>query len=491
MLTRFRAMQIGGLCAGATFVVVALSGWLLTQGQTKPALPVTASSPPALPSIAITPQPLPLPEGNENLRVTNDVRVYQAVKDAVVNITANKIVSAHVNTGNDFFDRYSGLTQLVPAQSLGSGFVIHSSGYIITNEHVVEEGTDVSCVFSNGDKLSAQVIATDNEHDLAILKVEPPQPLHAIVLGASEDLMIGEPVYAIGNPFGFAGTMTSGIISAVDRTLDISPSKSYKGLIQTNASINPGNSGGPLLNAYGQVVGVNSAIRADAHGIGFAISVSNMRDLLPAFLNPEALNHAQVGFTLEEKRTERPPANIAASVYVRQVKPGSDADKAGLKNGDLLMAVGGQPVVNIVDALVALGSAKPGETLALEVQRGGSAAKLDIKIPVTQAPPPPPSESETLLLNKLGVRAENLTPALILKHSLASQQGIYITEVQPNSPAGKAGIQSGDVLYQLGRYYVRSTDDVATLLKTVTEPVDAQIGIIRGNTSGRGTVHLQ
>ena len=117
--------------------------------------------------------------------------------------------------------------------------------------------------------------------------------------------MIGEPVYAIGNPFGYTGTMTRGIISAVDRTLEVSPTKSYKGLIQTDASINPGNSGGPLLNAYGQVIGMNTAIRADARGIGFAIAVSNMRDLLPAFLNPEALNRAQVGFTLEEKAPEQ------------------------------------------------------------------------------------------------------------------------------------------------------------------------------------------
>ncbi len=199
----------------------------------------------------------------------------------------------------------------VPAQSLGSGFVIHAAGYIVTNEHVIDQATEVDVVFSNGEKLEAQVLATDNEHDLAVLKVVPKKPLVAIALGTSEDLMIGEPVYAIGNPFGFAGTMTRGIVSAVDRKLEVNSSKSYKGLIQTDASINPGNSGGPLINAYGQVVGINTAIRADAHGIGFAIAVSNMRDLLPAFLNPEATNRAQIGFSVEEKRTMTPPATVS------------------------------------------------------------------------------------------------------------------------------------------------------------------------------------
>ncbi len=424
-----------------------------------------------------------------NLRMTNDVRVYQMTKDAVVNITSTRLVTARVGTGDEVFDRFfGGQIEQVPAQSLGSGFVIHPSGYIITNEHVVEEGTDVECVFSNGDKLAAQVIATDNEHDLAVLKVEPKKPLQAIALGSSEDLMIGEPVYAIGNPFGYAGTMTRGIVSALDRTLEASPTKSYKGLIQTDASINPGNSGGPLLNAYGQVVGINTAIRADAHGIGFAISVSNMRDLLPAFLNPEALNRAQVGFTVEEKRTEKPPADVAAGVFIKQVQVGSDAAKAGLKTADQIVAIGGASVTNVVDALVAMANAKPGDTLALEVARGTLGKKMEIKLPVTKAPVPP---VEDLLLTRMGIKAETVTPALVAKYKLAMRQGIYISAVKADSPAGAAGIEPGDVLYQLGRYRVGSVDDVATLLKTVKEEVDVPIGIVRGNAGGRGSIHLQ
>ena len=299
--------------------------------------------------------------------------------------------------------------------------------------------------------------------------------------------MIGEPVYAIGNPFGYAGTMTRGIVSALDRTLDISQDKSYKGLIQTDASINPGNSGGPLLNAYGQVIGINTAIRADAHGIGFAIAVSNMRDLLPAFLNPEALNKAQVGFSVEEKRSPSGPAAITAAVIVKQVQPGSDADKAGLKNGDAIARVNGTKIVNVVDALVALGTAKAGDTLTLAVDRGVGKFH-DVKVPVTKAPLPPAVD---LMLTKMGVTGETVTPAVAAKHKLLLRQGVYISQVKADSPAAKAGIQPGDVLLQLGRYYVQSVDDVAALLKTVKEQVDAPIRVVRNNSLGRGVITLK
>jgi serine protease Do len=437
--------------------------------------------------------PAILPNGSPNLRVTNDVRVYQMVKDAVVNISSTRIVTARVGTGDQFFDRfYGGQIRQVPATSLGSGFVIHPNGYLVTNEHVVDEATEVEVAFSDGSKLPAQVIATDNEHDLAVLKVEPPahKPLHTLELGSSEGLLIGEPVYAIGNPFGYAGTMTRGIVSAVDRTLEASPTKSYKGLIQTDASINPGNSGGPLLNAYGQVVGINTAIRADAHGIGFAISVSHMRDLLPAFLNAEALNRAHVGFTVEERRTERPPATVLSSVLIKEVQPNSGAAKAGLAPGDQVLAVGNTSVSNIVDAAVAMAAAKPGDTLALTVLRGGGtvAKRLNVRVPVSAMPPTP---VEDVLLTKLGVKAETVTPTLAAKQRLAARQGIYVTAVRPDSPAGTAGIQPGDVLFQLGRYYVNSTDDVATLLKTVDAETEVPIRILRGNALGRGTVLLR
>jgi serine protease Do len=468
-----------------------VSSWLVLLPLLAAGTPAHAQTAPTpTPPHADTPTLSPTPP-TSNLRDTNESRVYRAVKDAVVNISSTKIVTARVGTGDEVFDRFFGGTiRQVPAQSLGSGFVIHPSGYIITNEHVVDQATDVNVVFSDGAKLEAQVLATDSEHDLAVLKVTPKKPLPAITLGSSDDLMIGEPVYAIGNPFGYAGTMTRGIVSALDRTLEAGPDKSYKGLIQTDASINPGNSGGPLLNAYGQVIGINTAIRADAHGIGFAIAVSRMRDILPTFLNPEGLNRAEIGFTVEEKRTVTPPAEVHSHVIVKSVQPGSAAAKVGLAPGMRILAIDKAPAANIVETLVALSNTKSGDTLALSVSTDTPKGLVlsEIKIPVTQAPPP---ESETLLATKLGVEALTVTPAVAKKYKLAIAQGVLITALKPDTPAAAAGLKVGDILYQLGPYYITSTDDLARLLKTVKEEVDVRLGIIRGPNRGRGTVRLK
>ena len=492
-MTRIRAIQWGAFAASTTFGITVVAVLAFLQGQT----PTTKTTLPA-PGVVSTPPTMAavLASGDQNLRMTNDVLVYQKVKDAVVNITSSRIMTVRVSTGNDLFDRMLPPDQLptrqVQASSLGSGFVIHPAGYIVTNEHVVEEATDIQCVFCNGEKLEAQVIATDNEHDLAVLKVSPApgKPLQAVALGASEDLLIGEPAYAIGNPYGYAGTMTRGIISAVNRTLNVSANKSYTGLIQTDCSINPGNSGGPLLNAYGQVIGVNTAIRADAQGIGFAISVSQLRDLLPTFLNTEALNRSQIGFTLEEKRQVLAPDTVTAEVFVKSVQTNTPAAEKGLLAGDKVLTIGGVHPKTVVDALVALAIAKQGDDLGVKVVRGTgvSAKEINILVPVTKAPPPP---VETLLLAKMGVKGQTVTPAVAAKYHLSTNQGVYIDTIQPDSPAAKISLQTGDVLYQLGRYYVNSTEDVATLLKTVKDPVDVRIGIVRGNQRGAGTISLK
>ncbi len=429
----------------------------------------------------------------DNLRETNDVRVYRMTKDAVVNISSTHMVTARVPTGDPIFDRFFG-GQMVQgkAQSLGSGFVIDPSGYIVTNEHVIDEATDVKVTFSGSDTpLPAEVIATDNTHDLAVLKVNPPKPLQAIALGSSEDLMIGEPVYAIGNPFGYGGTMTRGIVSAVDRELKISVDKSYDHLIQTDASINPGNSGGPLINAYGQVVGINTAIRAGAQGIGFAISVSKMRDDLPDFLNPEAEDRAQIGFTVEEKRIPTPPANVKATVLVKSVRAGGNAEKAGLRVGDRIAKIGDVTVTNVVDALVAMAGAKPEDVLRLEVARGteeGDPKLVEMKIPVTKVLPPPPNQ---VLMGKLGVAGVTVTAAVVKKYGLVpGVRGVMVLGVKDESSAATAGLQVGDVINQLGQYRVQSLEQLEALLKGVKEDLDVAVGIIRGNVRMHGMIHI-
>jgi serine protease Do len=430
------------------------------------------------------------PAPAENLRLTNTVRIYQMDKDAVVNISSTRMINAPVGgSGDEMFDRFFQpmMVRRVPAQSLGSGFVIHASGYIITNEHVIDQASEVNVTFVDGRSLPAQVLATDSDHDLAVLKVTPEAnaPLHAIALGSSDDLMIGEPVYAIGNPFGYASSMTSGIVSATQRDLQITENHTYKGLIQTDASINPGNSGGPLINAYGQVIGLNTAIRAEAHGIGFAIGVSKLRDLLPNLLNSEALRRTEMGFTLGEQRTLTQPATIESRCVIKSVAPNSPAQKAGLVAGDQLIELNGVPVATVIDPLVTLLSAKTGDMLSMKIARGGMA--YTVSLAVTKAPPP---ESERILASRLGLSGISVTPSVAREHDLPIESGLLVTSVAADSPVARAGIQTGDVIYQVGPYIVNSLDDVAQLIKSADPDLRVRIGLIRGTARGRTIVTI-
>ncbi|MDP7348694.1 MAG: trypsin-like peptidase domain-containing protein, partial [Phycisphaeraceae bacterium] len=208
-------------------------------------------------------------------RRTPVVRVFEQSRNAVVNISTTQIVQLRDPLGFDLFEQFFHMPRrrTFRRQSVGSGFVLHEAGYIVTNAHVVARTAERKVLFADERAFDAQVVALDHEHDLAVLKIDADGPLATLPLGTSHDLMVGETVIAIGNPLGLSDTVTAGVISAVDRELEFGDGKSFKGLIQTDASINPGNSGGPLLNILGDLIGVNTAMRGDAQNIGFAIPV--------------------------------------------------------------------------------------------------------------------------------------------------------------------------------------------------------------------------
>jgi S1-C subfamily serine protease len=222
-------------------------------------------------------------EGEQVRRRTPVVEVFEASRDAVVNISSTEVVEVR-DPFDRFFDgvfdrRHRTRPRQYRNTSVGSGFVIHSDGYIVTNAHVVARSTDRTVTFADGREFDAQVLASDRDHDVAILKIEASEALKPLAMGQSTDLMIGETVIAIGNPLGYQHTVTAGVVSAVDRDLMFSKDHMMRGLIQTDASINPGNSGGPLLNVLGELIGVNTAVRGDAQNIGFAIPVNQVRRL--------------------------------------------------------------------------------------------------------------------------------------------------------------------------------------------------------------------
>jgi putative serine protease PepD len=262
----------------------------------------------------------------------------------------------------------------------GSGFVYDSSGHIVTNQHVVDGAQSISVRFWNGKTYSAQLVAGDSSTDLAVIKVNAPDSqLYPLTLGSSSKLAVGDPVVAIGSPFGLEETVTSGIVSALHRSIDsLNQGFSISDSIQTDAAINHGNSGGPLLNAQGQVVGVNAQIRSDSGdnaGVGFAIPSDTVRSIAGQLISNGKAVHAYLGVSLDA---------TAASARVAEVRPGTPAAKANLRAGDVVTAVDGT-TVNSAEALTrAIDAHKPGATVTLKITRNGN----DVTAQVTLASRP-------------------------------------------------------------------------------------------------------
>jgi len=423
------------------------------------------------------------PERRE-LRRTPVVSVFDNCKDAVVNIASTQIIEVRSPFGfdrmfNDLFDLPApgrGRTRQLRRQSVGSGFVIHPEGYIVTNAHVVARTAERKVVFPDGREFEAQVIAADARRDLAVLKIEADAPLPRLTLGTSGDLMIGETVIAIGNPLGYQHTVTAGVVSATDRTLQINDDLEFEDLIQTDASINPGNSGGPLLNALGELVGVNTAVRADAENIGFAIPVDQLRDLLPELLDVERRYRLRTGLTVKADR-----GNLA---LIDAVEPDSPASDAGLRVGRRIAAIDGEPVRGVIDYHIALIGKQPGDVLRLQTTDANG--QVD-RVALTLAERPRP-DANRLLWDRFGLKAEPLTEKMARAMSIPRLRGLLITQVEPAGPADRIEAQRGDVIIAIDRHQPRDMDELGALIEQLEPNRPVRLGVIR--VAGRSVYRL-
>jgi len=396
-----------------------------------------------------------------NLRRTVTVEVVERTKDAVVNIAAEKVIAQRQNPfGNDAFFRDFGRMALVPANSLGSGFIVHSAGYVVTNNHVIDRANKITVELNDGRKVPAELVSADATADLALLKISDAKNLPVLSLGDSADLMPGEPVIAVGNPLGYSHSVSTGIVSAVHRTLkDDNGQVLMPDLIQTDAAINPGNSGGPLLNAYGQVIGINTAIRGDAQNIGFAIPVNKLRDLIPELMDPANVAKIELPLKLTEKRTITPPANIAIQIHTAEPKQ------------QAIDTINGHHPTDIIDAYTQI-LADKAHPITIRFVDGAEQTITPHALP--QADP------SQLARKKLGITVEQITPETAQQYGLDIDSGLLITEVLRNSVAGHTGLEPGDVLVLLGRYRVQSLKDLGTLLPHVPEKGRVYVAVIRG-----------
>jgi len=413
-----------------------------------------------------------------NLRRTVVVDVVERVKPAVVNISTTKLVDRRIGGFGDdpFWQQFDfGQVRKVPASSLGSGFIIHSDGYVVTNNHVVDRARRITVELADGRKLPAELISSDAEADLAMLKIADDKPFPALPLGDSADLMIGEPVIAVGNPLGFSHSVSTGIVSAAHRDLKDHRDEVILGdLIQTDAAINPGNSGGPLLNAYGQVIGINTAVRGDAQNIGFAIQVNKLRDLVPELLSPAQVNKVELPVRLSERRTVTPPASVTCDVYLTS---GKSADESRH-----VREINGHKPADLIDAYAILLRAKADDQITLTFADG--------KQTRVRATPVPQPDAIVQARARLGITVEPLTPQAAQRYGLATDDGMLVTEVARDGAADRAGVEPGDVIISLGRYQVRTLKDFATLMQMLPPQGRVRVGVVRGNQLGYGVMQL-
>ena len=408
-----------------------------------------------------------------NIRRTPVVEVFEKTHGAVVNISSTKTVQ--VSRGSSpfdwFFEDFQSMigprTRRYKSTSVGSGFVVHENGYIITNAHVVDRTTDIRITLDDRTTYQATIVAQDRDQDLALLKIDAHKPLPVIGLGDSDDLMIGETVIAIGNPLGYQHTLTTGVISATRRDLELSEERTgrhrvYAGLIQTDAGINPGNSGGPLLNVLGELIGINTAIRGDAQNIGFAIPVNQLRTLLPVLVQEKQKNLFTLGLRVDGARR------------ITHLETGSPAARAGLRLGDIITRMDGHTIRSDFDFYIRMLDHRPGQVVVLDTQRAGTEQSARVRL---QEPPRP--DGAKLALGKLGMTLSPLTPSAAHKLGLPANAGLLIAAVERGGPAHHEGIEAGDILTILGRFSVSTLEEVGLILADVRPREQVYIRILR------------
>ncbi|MGD0091938.1 MAG: DegQ family serine endoprotease [Planctomycetota bacterium] len=355
--------------------------------------------------------------------------------------------------GDDLFKNFFDMPgQAAPDQrfeqrGMGSGLIVSADGYVLTNNHVVSDADNIEVKLSGGKNYPAKVVGTDRKTDLAVLKIDAKDLIPA-QLGNSDNIQIGEWVLAIGNPFNLDHTVTQGIVSAKGRSnVGITD---YEDFLQTDAAINPGNSGGPLVNLHGEVIGINTAIASQTGsfaGVGFAIPINRAKAVKDSLISKGHVERGWLGVliqNLDEDMAKSFGYEGTKGALVGNVNKGSPAEKAGMKDGDIVTKYGGKPVENVMQLREYVASTNPNSKVEIEVFRDGKRQMLAAQVTEQEAQAVAAGGSEPT--DKLGLTLQNLTPESAQKLGLADQKGVYISEVEPGSLAAHAGLHPGDVV---------------------------------------------
>jgi serine protease Do len=404
--------------------------------------------------------------------------ILQPALPAVVSITSSRLVKVpQMPFFNDpFFEQFFGgqfprMPQQQRERGLGSGVIVSPDGYILTNNHVVDKATEIKVILADKKQYPGKVVGTDPKTDIAVVKIAA-TGLRTIRFGDSSKLHVGDYAFAIGNPFGVGETATMGIISATGRNgLEI---EDYEDFIQTDAAINPGNSGGALLNARGELIGINTAILSGGsggnQGIGFAIPIDMAKYVMDEILKHGKVDRGYIGVGIQEVTPDLAKAfHVPAEkgALIGNVDPNSPGGKAGLQRGDVITELNGQPISGPNDLRLKIGTMVPGTSVHLKVDRNGESR--DVTLTLGEAPAGKNAgnagggSAENSPMR--GVQVDELTPEIRDQLGLKSNvKGVVVSDVADGSPASGAGLQRGDVIEQINRHNVNSISDYHRLV---------------------------
>jgi len=370
-------------------------------------------------------------------------------------------------------------------KSLGSGFVVDREGYILTNNHVVENGDKIVVRLSNEKEFEAKLVGRDAKTDIAVIKIDADIDLSTAPLGDSDQLEVGEWVLAIGNPFGLEHSVTAGIVSAKGRNIGAGP---YDNFIQTDASINPGNSGGPLINLRGEVVGINTAIFSRGGGnigIGFAIPINLVKELLPQLKSKGKVTRGWLGVVIQgvtPRIAESLGMDQARGALVANVSSGAPAERAGVQIGDVIIDFGGQRIKESNDLPIIVARTPVGKEVSVVVLRDGKEVKLSVTIGELKE-----EEEEVLASAKgkgdLGLTVQRVTPQIADSLGLDRAEGVVITMVEPGSSAEEAGLRRRDVILEIDRKSIRKLSDYQKAITKIKKGKGVLFLVRRGETT--------
>jgi serine protease Do len=413
------------------------------------------------------------------------------------------------NPFDDFFDRFfggqGGNQGPIHERSLGSGVIVDAKGYIVTNRHVVEKADRIRVRIDAdppGVLHDAKLIGTDQETDLAVIKIETDKPLPVAKLGNSESMQVGDWVLAVGSPFGLSETVTAGIVSAKGR--NIVPNRQFQSFIQTDAAINPGNSGGPLVNMSGEVIGINTAILTDTNayaGVGFALPSNTVVNVYNQLIGPDhrvARGSIGIEFAAQENPAIARVYGVNSGVTISNVIAGTPADQAGLQVGDTIVSVDGKPVKNGDELVSDIASRKPGTKVTLGLVRNGK--KQETAVTVTDraklfsarlgeedenGEPAAPKES------KLGLTVRAVTTEMADRLDIPAGKGVIVQDVKAGAFADDVGLARGDVILEINKKSVDSEDDFNRVASNLKSGQDV-VFLVRQRGAGRqdGTIFL-